>query len=361
MGTVGRAIRRFVRCASFVVLVSLLLPILTGWGSVAIGGQLAATWQNSSIDELGFSVERRTSETGEFVEVGTTGPGIVTYVDATVEDATTYCYRIRAFDATAYSDYSNVACATTASAVALSVVTSGTGRGTVMSSPSGIICGATCSGTYAIDSVVILTPTPAPGSMFTGWSGDGCSGTGDCTVTLAVAATVTASFELVPVVSPLSVVKAGTGTGTVTSSPAGVNCGTTCSADYTNGTVVTLTARPSTGSTFVRWSGGGCSGTGNCTVTLTGATTVTATFNLQTVTLTVNVGGPGNGVVSSTPAGIKCTDRCSTTFPVGSVVTLTATPTKGSFSGWSGGGCVGKSSCTMTLNASTMVKATFTK
>jgi hypothetical protein len=157
MGTVGRAIRRFVRCASFVVLVSLLLSILTGWGSVAIGGQLAATWQTSSIDELGFSVERSTSETGEFVEVGTTGPGIITYVDATVEDATTYCYRIRAFDATAYSDYSNVACATTASAVALSVVTSGTGRGTVMSSPSGIICGATCSGTYAIDSVVILT------------------------------------------------------------------------------------------------------------------------------------------------------------------------------------------------------------
>ena len=78
----------------------------------------------------------------------------------------------------------------------------------------------------------------------------------------------------------LSVVRAGGGSGTVTSSPAGINCGTTCSASFTSGTAVTLTASPAAGSTFAGWSGGGCSGTGTCTVTLTAATSVTATFQM---------------------------------------------------------------------------------
>jgi hypothetical protein len=76
----------------------------------------------------------------------------------------------------------------------------------------------------------------------------------------------------------LSVVRAGTGTGTVTSAPAGISCGTDCAESYPSGTAVTLTAAPGAGSTFGGWSGGGCGGTGGCTVTLTASTTVTATF-----------------------------------------------------------------------------------
>ncbi|HEU5320764.1 MAG TPA: choice-of-anchor D domain-containing protein, partial [Methylomirabilota bacterium] len=75
----------------------------------------------------------------------------------------------------------------------------------------------------------------------------------------------------------LTVTRAGTGTGTVTSSPSGINCGTTCSASFT--TSVTLSALPASGSTFAGWSGGGCSGTGTCSLTLTANTGVTATFN----------------------------------------------------------------------------------
>ena len=75
----------------------------------------------------------------------------------------------------------------------------------------------------------------------------------------------------------LTVVKAGTGQGTVTSSPSGINCGSTCTASYASGTTVTLTATPSSGSTFSGWSGA-CSGTGACTVSLTAARSVTATF-----------------------------------------------------------------------------------
>jgi len=76
----------------------------------------------------------------------------------------------------------------------------------------------------------------------------------------------------------LTVTKAGTGSGTVTSTPAGIDCGSACSASYGSGTTVTLTATAATGSTFGGWSGGGCSGTGTCQVTMDAAKTVTATF-----------------------------------------------------------------------------------
>src|SRR5437870_4029868 len=77
----------------------------------------------------------------------------------------------------------------------------------------------------------------------------------------------------------LTVIKAGTGSGTVTSTPAGINCGTSCSASYPSGTIVTLTATPSTGSTFAGWSGSCTTTSTTCTVTMSGARSVTATFN----------------------------------------------------------------------------------
>jgi len=76
----------------------------------------------------------------------------------------------------------------------------------------------------------------------------------------------------------LTVARAGNGTGRVSSTPFGIHCGPDCSESYAPGTVVTLTASAVAKSQFVGWSGGGCSGTGTCTVTLTAATAVTATF-----------------------------------------------------------------------------------
>jgi Divergent InlB B-repeat domain len=77
----------------------------------------------------------------------------------------------------------------------------------------------------------------------------------------------------------VSVSKDGTGNGTVSSSPAGIDCGPTCSASFSGGTQVTLTA---TGSTIDNrcegWSGV-CSGTGNCSITVSGDASVTATFD----------------------------------------------------------------------------------
>ena len=240
----------------------------------------------------------------------------------------------------------------------LTVARTGTGTGTVTSSPAGINCGATCSASFAFNTVVTLTAAPAVGSTFAGWSGSGCSGTGTCTVVMTAATSVTATFTLNSY--PLSVTRGGTGTGTVTSAPAGINCGATCSATYNHGTAITLTAAAAVGSTFAGWSGGGCSGTGTCVVTLTAATTVTATFTLNSYTLSVTRAGTGTGTVTSSPAGINCGATCSATYNHGTVITLTATPVAGStFAGWSGGGCSGTGTCTITLTAAASVTATF--
>jgi len=166
---------------------------------------------------------------------------------------------------------------------ALTVSKSGTGSGTVTSSPAGINCGSTCSYAFANNTIVTLTASPTSPSTFGGWSGGGCSGTGTCIVTLSSAQSVTATFNYPN--QTLTVGKTGTGNGTVTSSPSGINCGSDCSETYSYNTSVTLTASVSSGSTFTGWSGAGCSGTGTCTVTMTAAASVTANFTLNTYTL----------------------------------------------------------------------------
>src|SRR5260221_10744403 len=133
----------------------------------------------------------------------------------------------------------------------------------------------------------------------------------------------------------LTVSKSGTGSGTVTSNPAGINCGSTCTGSYTSGICVGMTAVAAGGLTFSGWSGGGCSGTGSCSVTMSAATTVTANFSVQQFNLTVSKSGTGSGTVTSNPAGINCGSTCTATYNNGTAVALTATAAPGSaFSGW---------------------------
>jgi hypothetical protein len=156
----------------------------------------------------------------------------------------------------------------------VSVSKAGTGSGTVTSAPGGISCGSTCSKGYAYGTSVTLTPTPATGSSFAGWSG-ACTGTGTCTVTTNDTTAVTATFSLIP--ETLSVAKKGDGKGSVSSAPSGISCGSSCSHDYDYGSSVKLSAKAGKGSAFTGWSGA-CSGKGTCTVSMTAAQSVRATF-----------------------------------------------------------------------------------
>ena len=122
-----------------------------------------------------------------------------------------------------------------------------------------------------------LTAKPGRGSSFAGWSG-ACTGTGSCVVSMTQARSVTATFNA-STGGPftLTVTTVG-GSGTVRSTPAGINCGTDCTEAYASGTSVTLTAQSRRrGSTFAGWSGA-CTGTGSCVVSMTEARSVTATF-----------------------------------------------------------------------------------
>jgi pectate lyase len=234
----------------------------------------------------------------------------------------------------------------------------GTGVGSVTSDPAGIDCGNTCAASFAASTVVTLTATPDAYSTFTGWSGD-CAGTGDCVVTMDTAKNVTATFFQNPI---LNVTKDGNGSGSITSDPAGIDCGLTCTARFAPSTVVTLTATPAVDSVFGGWSGAGCSGTGTCVVTMAEDTDVTATFNLITYTLTVNRAGNGMGSVLSDPEGINncSTVTCTAVFDISTVVTLTATAnTFSSFDGWSGEGCSGTGSCVVTMDADKNVTASY--
>src|SRR5262249_14725109 len=137
----------------------------------------------------------------------------------------------------------------------------------------GINCGSTCVMSYASGQQVTLQASAPAGSIFAGWSG-ACGGTGACTVTMNANKSVTATFN--PTFT-LTVTKSGTGSGSVTSSPAGISCGSTCSSSYLSGQKVNLTPSAAQGSRFTGWTGA-CSGTGRCTVTMTGAQAVGVIF-----------------------------------------------------------------------------------
>ena len=238
---------------------------------------------------------------------------------------------------------------------AVTVTKGGNGMGTVAG--NGITCGATCTVMVDHGTMISLTQTPGTLSVFAGWGG-ACTGTAGCMVTVTGPTTISANFALDNLT--LFVTKGGNGAGTVTSAPAGINCGADCDQTYIANQMVTLTATASTGSTFTGWSGGGCTGTGTCTVTMTAATTVTATFTLQTFALTVTKAGNGAGNVTSNPAGIACGVDCTQSYNYNTMVTLTAAPSTGStFTGWSGS-CTGTAACTVTMSAARNVTATFT-
>jgi len=192
-----------------------------------------------------------------------------------------------------------------------------------------IDCGGgatTCTRLANPDTVVTLAATPDPGASLLRWTG-ACSAAGaapTCDMPMLGAKTVSAVFGY-----PVEVERQGSGAGTVTSSPAGLECGTTCMAFFDAGATVTLTAEADSASTFAGWSGG-CSGAGPvCSLAVSSPAGVVATF-----VSVVSVEEDGAGVRyswgrSSDPRAIGGSYRwerragASATFPFsGGAVTL---------------------------------------
>jgi|GEM_PF-4491911 len=258
----------------------------------------------------------------------------------------------------------------------LSILASGTGAGTVTSQPPGIAC-AVSSGTVSPTGCATdldegtqgtLIATAESGSIFSGWNGGGCSSTGACFFTMDQALAIRAAFARVGFGLVLG--GSGTGSGSVTSMPAGLNCTVSAGVALGSGCAATLdgdvqlTASPAPASAFAGW-GGDCSGIGPCTVAMTQTRGVTASFTQVGFRLTVFGGGIADGTVSSGPAGISCVvtagvageTGCTADFDQG--VQLMATPTPASvFAGW-GGDCSGTGACILTMTQAKNVTAAF--
>ena len=236
----------------------------------------------------------------------------------------------------------------------LTVTSSGSGTGSVTSDPAGISCGTRCSQTFAFGARVALEAKADVGSVFTGWAG-ACSGNGACVVSLTEARSVQAGFVL----DRRRLTVQAAGIGSVVSTPAGIDCGPSCAAEFQRFSFVSLAATASTGWTHQGWSGD-CAGAGACRVTLDAHRSVTAHFVRSSATLSVRFEGDGAGLVASGDGQLQCPGRCATTEPLGTLVRLTASPVPGSvFEGYSGV-CSGTAVCDVTLTGDQEVVARFT-
>ncbi len=152
----------------------------------------------------------------------------------------------------------------------------GTGSGEFEASFGTVDCsGTACTVALPVGATTTIKPAPATGSMFEGWAAGACDAfpTG-CQLTVDDDVSLSAAFKLGR--ATVTVEKTGAGVARITSSPPGIDCGVTCTGEFDYGTMVTLTAELTAGSTFQAWSGP-CTGTGDCTVM---ATNVKATAGL---------------------------------------------------------------------------------
>jgi hypothetical protein len=249
-----------------------------------------------------------------------------------------------------------------ASAWVLTVNTAGNASGEVLSAGfdcdwDGITKSGECTETYPAAAAVGLVAYPAGAAVTIVWQGCSSVVGNQCLIaTRSTDLTVTVTFSRG---FQLSVTKAGTGGGTVSSAPAGINCGATCVAIYANATSVTLTATDAAGSIFAGWTGA-CTGTGTCIVAMTAARAVIATFNLAPTQYVLSVTVQGQGSVSSSPAGIACGSDCSESYTAATQVVLSASPAAGfDLVGFDGCDTTSGATCTVAMSAARNVTATF--
>ncbi|GEM_PF-3058233 len=245
------------------------------------------------------------------------------------------------------------------------------GGSVISTNVPGINCPGTCSASFTYGTTVTLSATSTSSHTFAGWSGP-CTGSGACSIPLVdnYSTFVTANYDV-------NLVVVVHGPGTVTSNVGGISCGTVCTAIYTSGTNVILTASADSGKIFYTWSGACPPATGNnpCSLSMDGPKMVDVWFgdNVAWQSLTVYLpsnNSPSPGTVTSLPDGINCNNSnffgylgCFYIFPRGTVVTLTAHPNANSFLvDWEGDGTVCNpptSTCTVTLDGNRSVGARY--
>jgi PKD repeat protein len=160
----------------------------------------------------------------------------------------------------------------------------------------------------------------------------------------------------------LTVTTEGSGTGTVSSTPAGIACGPACTHDFADGTFVTLKAAADAGSTFIGWAGSGCSGTADCTIKMNVSRTVTATFasGLAHLTLVKMVINNNGGTAAPTAWTLSATGPTTVSGSAGSAAVTNAPVSAGTYilseSGGPSGYSAGSWSCVgATLTGSSLV------
>lgn len=315
--------------SAFVEIVVPLAQPLQLSGAAESDTAIRLNWLDQSPDETRFEIERSINETTGWNVVSQVSSGVTTFLDNPLTCNQIYYYRVRAYrsEDAWYSPYTDViavqteACPVMAPEIEVrgnSVViangdispsvaddtdfgsvnvpagsvshnfaihNTGTGNLTLDGIPSVVI-----SGDHSDDFIISTFPSgtvlPAGSSVFTVRFDPSDAGTRSATITIAnndndedpyvfsIQGTGTVPAYL------LSVQKSGTGSGTVTSSPAGINCGSTCSNSFSSNTQVALTASPASGSIFSGWSGAGCSGLGTCSILMTSPQSVEAIFTL---------------------------------------------------------------------------------
>lgn len=215
-----------------------------------------------------------------------------------------------------------------------------------------------CAAEYPYETPLTLLAEPDGESEFAEWK-EGCEFgvEKECELKIEEETTVAVVFNLQPRLV-IAVTGSGKGEGTVECEAFEGSGRGSCTQRYPEGEAVILYASAGSGAEFAGWEGCEWEAETECEVTMAGETTVKAIFTAER-TLTIEKTGPG--AVTGLPGPISCGSVCAGTYPVGTVVTLTAAAAPGSFfAGWAGGGCkgIGKT-CMVTINGDTTVAAEF--
>ncbi|MBI2341824.1 MAG: hypothetical protein HYU98_03725 [Deltaproteobacteria bacterium] len=235
------------------------------------------------------------------------------------------------------------------------IIVTKVGSGTISGGPDGVDNGVDYRESVDLGTIISLTALPDAGWAFDSWSGDCVGLNNPFPILMDADKNCEAKFVLATYV--LTVDK--TGTGTVTSDPAGIDCGAACAQGFTSGASVTLAAIAGLGFAFTDWSGA-CAGMANpAVVSMDADKACTANFSVAEQSLTVNK--VGSGTVTSDPVGINCGAVCNQGFSNGSFVDLLATPdVDWAFTSWSGD-CAGSASpISIMIDANKACNATFT-